>query len=146
MTFVGHRWKIYFITNCSSILPTSVFYNLCSCFSKLLCVSAAKNSPLPHINCKSCWIVYLITCTQCGKQYVSKTERSLYTRFSNTTSETKDFNNSAVCRCFSDKWHNHRPTCSDSSSDTSSDSSSDSEDEEEVPNVDPIASEIEVDT
>ena len=46
-----------------------------------------------HINCKSSWLIYLITCSLCGKQYIGKTETTLYTRFSNTKSEIINFNN-----------------------------------------------------
>ena len=44
-----------------------------------------------HITCKSSWIIYLITCTQCNKQYVGKTETTLYTRLNNTRSEIRNF-------------------------------------------------------
>ena len=43
-----------------------------------------------HITCKSDWAIYLITCSQCQKQYVGKTETTIYTRFSNTRSEIRN--------------------------------------------------------
>ena len=49
-----------------------------------------------HINCKSEWIIYLITRTACNKQYIGKTETTLYTRFSNTRSEIINFNKTSA--------------------------------------------------
>ena len=45
-----------------------------------------------YIDCKSDWIIYLITCTSCQKQYIGKTETTLYTRLNNTRSEIRNFN------------------------------------------------------
>lgn len=42
-----------------------------------------------HINCKSSWLIYLITCTKCQQQYVGKTSNTLYTRFTGTKSDIK---------------------------------------------------------
>jgi len=42
-----------------------------------------------HLTCKETWLIYLITCNRCSKQYVGKTTTSLYTRFNNTRSEIK---------------------------------------------------------
>ena len=56
--------------------------------------STVTNQEYPitsHITCKSSWVIYLITCTRCNKQYVGKTETTLYTRFNNTRSEIKNF-------------------------------------------------------
>ena len=44
-----------------------------------------------HITCKSSWVIYLITCSQYNKQYIGKTETTLYTRFNNTRSEIRNF-------------------------------------------------------
>ena len=41
------------------------------------------------IHCKTPWVVYLITCTQCNLQYVGKATTQLYTRFTNTKSDIK---------------------------------------------------------
>ena len=35
------------------------------------------------------FLIYLITCKRCTKQYIGKTTTSLYTRFNNTRSDTK---------------------------------------------------------
>ena len=45
-----------------------------------------------HLTCKSSWLIYLITCKRCSKQYVGKTQTTLYTRFNNTRSEIKNHN------------------------------------------------------
>ena len=45
-----------------------------------------------YMDCKSDWIIYLITCKSCHKQYVGKTETTLYTRLNNTRSEIRNFN------------------------------------------------------
>lgn len=42
-----------------------------------------------HIHCKMSWMIYLITCTKCLKQYVGKTTTSLYTRFANHKTDIK---------------------------------------------------------
>jgi len=42
-----------------------------------------------HIHCKMNWLIYLITCKKCNKQYVGKTENTLYTRFTNHKSDIK---------------------------------------------------------
>ena len=47
-----------------------------------------------YMNCKSTWVIYLITCQKCTKQYVGKTENTLYTRFNNTRSEINNFHTS----------------------------------------------------
>ena len=47
-----------------------------------------------RIDCKSTWIIFLITCNRCKQEYVGKTETSLYTRISNTRSEIHSFNSS----------------------------------------------------
>ena len=54
-------------------------------------VTKQNYSITSHITCKSTWIIYLITCTECKKQYVGKTETTLYTRFNNTRSEIRNF-------------------------------------------------------
>ena len=33
-----------------------------------------------HLTCKSKYVVYLITCLDCGKQYVGKTSKHMYNR------------------------------------------------------------------
>ena len=43
-----------------------------------------------HIDCKSSWLIYLITCTKCQQQYVDKTSNTLYTRFTGTKSDIKN--------------------------------------------------------
>ena len=43
-----------------------------------------------NLSCKTNWLIYLITCKRCSKQYVGKTETTLYTRFNNTRSEIKN--------------------------------------------------------
>ena len=40
------------------------------------------------------WLIYLITCKKCGKQYVGKTTTSLYTRFANHKTDIKHHNSS----------------------------------------------------
>ena len=45
-----------------------------------------------YIDCKSTWVIYLLTCTLCKKQYIGKTETTLYTRLNNTRSEIRTFN------------------------------------------------------
>ena len=45
-----------------------------------------------HINCKSSWVIYLITCKKCQKQYIGKTTTTLYTRFNNTRSDIRKYN------------------------------------------------------
>ena len=42
-----------------------------------------------HIDCKSSWIAYLITCKKCHFQYVGKSINQLYTRFTSTKSDIK---------------------------------------------------------
>ena len=44
-----------------------------------------------NLTCKSSWLIYLITCKRCSKQYVGKTKTMLYTRFNNTRSEIKNY-------------------------------------------------------
>ena len=44
-----------------------------------------------HLSCKSTWVIYLITCRKCNKQYIGKTNTTLYTRISNTRSQIKNF-------------------------------------------------------
>jgi len=38
------------------------------------------------------WLIYLITCKRCHKQYVGKTTTTLYIRFNNTRSDIKNYN------------------------------------------------------
>ena len=45
-----------------------------------------------HLTCKSSWLIYLITCKKCTKQYIGKTETALNLRFNNTRSEIKKKN------------------------------------------------------
>ena len=61
-----------------------------SCFQS---TTTGKKYPIgQHINCKSTWVIYLITCKKCKLQYVGKTTTSLYTRFNNTRSDIKKYN------------------------------------------------------
>ena len=53
--------------------------------------STGESFPITsHAHCKSTWVIYLITCKKCNKQYVGKTTTSLYTRFTNTKSDIKN--------------------------------------------------------
>ena len=61
------------------------------------CISSQTNKSYPitqHMDCKSTWIIYLITCRKCNKQYIGKTTNTLYTRISNTRSQIKNFKTS----------------------------------------------------
>lgn len=45
-----------------------------------------------HISCRYTWIIYLVTCKVCQKQYVGKTQTTRYTRFSNHRSDIRLYN------------------------------------------------------
>ena len=47
---------------------------------------------MTNINCQSSNIIYLITCTTCGIQYVGQTKNRLLTRFQNDTTVSRHFN------------------------------------------------------
>jgi tripartite motif-containing protein 2/3 len=60
---------------------------------KYTSTQTGKTYPITeHMDCKSTWVVYLITCCKCKKQYIGKTVNKLYTRISNTRSQIKNFN------------------------------------------------------
>ena len=49
--------------------------------------SAASVKLKRQTNCKSANVIYLITCTQCGKQYVGETKRALNERMNGLRSD-----------------------------------------------------------
>ena len=56
------------------------------------CTSSQTNEIFPIttlLHSKMDWMIYLITCKKCIKQYVGITRTSLYTRFTNTKSDIK---------------------------------------------------------
>lgn len=58
-------------------------------------------------DCKTCNIIYLITCKRCGIQYVGETKRNLFTRMSeHLRSIKKEFPNTLLVNHFSTNNHN----------------------------------------
>ena len=55
---------------------------------------------ITNINCQSSNIIYLITCTTCGIQYVGQTKNRLLTRFQGHHYDIKNHNDTTVSRHF----------------------------------------------
>ena len=55
---------------------------------------------MTNINCQSSNIIYLITCTTCGIQYVGQTKKRLLTRFQGHHFDIKNQNDTTVSRHF----------------------------------------------
>ena len=58
------------------------------------------------VNCKSEYIIYLMECMLCNKQYVGKAETAFNIRLDNHRKDTKDPNAILACRHFQQQGHN----------------------------------------
>ena len=59
-----------------------------------------KFTSMTNINCQSSNVIYLITCTTCGIQYVRQTKNRLLTRFQGHYYDIKNHNDTTVSRHF----------------------------------------------
>ena len=57
-------------------------------------------------NCKSEYVIYLMECTLCNKQYVGKTETAFNIRLNNQRKDTQNSNAILPCRHFQEQGHN----------------------------------------
>ena len=63
---------------------------------------------MTNINCQSSNIIYLITCTTCGIQYVGQTKNRLLTRFQGHHFDIKNQNDTTVS-CYFNRCPSSRP-------------------------------------
>ena len=63
-------------------------------------LTSKKFTTMTNINCQSSNIIYLITCTTCGIQYVGQTKNRLLTRFQGHHFDIKNQNDTTVARHF----------------------------------------------
>ena len=72
-----------------------------------------KNKIYQKVNCKSEYVIYLMDCTLCNKQYVGKAETAFNIRLNNHRKDTKEPNAILACINFQQQCHtfyNHRQT------------------------------------
>ena len=72
-----------------------------------------KNKIYHKVNCKSEYVIYLMDCTLCNKQYVGKAETAFNIRVNNHRKDTKEPNAILACINFQQQCHtfyNHRQT------------------------------------
>ena len=77
--------------------------------STMTCISQQakrKFKIYQKVNCKSEYVIYLMECTLCNKQYVDKAETALNIRLNNHRKDTKDPNAILACRHFQQQGHN----------------------------------------
>ena len=63
-------------------------------------VTGHKITTMVNINCQTSNVIYLITCTTCGIQYVGQTRNRVLTRFQGHHSDIKNHNDTTVSRHF----------------------------------------------
>ena len=58
------------------------------------------------VNCKSEYVIYLMECTLCNKQYIGKVDTAFHIRLNSHGKDTKDPNAILACRHFQQQGHN----------------------------------------
>ena len=82
--------------NCSALCCKQVIFS--STFKNQ---QTNKSHTMFHqVDCSSVYIIYLIQCTLCKKQYIGKSETSLNIRLNNHRKEVKKRNAISACRLF----------------------------------------------
>ena len=77
------------------------------CCSQLTFISQQTKRKLKiYHNCKSEYVIYLMECTLCNKQYVGKAETPFNIRSNNLRKDTKNANAILACRHFQEQGHN----------------------------------------
>ena len=77
--------------------------------STMTCISqqVKRKFKIYHkVNCKSEYVIYLMECTLCNRQYVDKAETALNIRLNNHRRDTKDPNAILACRHFQQQGRN----------------------------------------
>ena len=82
---------------CSQLISTTTFISQ----------QTKRKFKIYHIvNCESEYVIYLMECTLCNKQYVGKTETAFNIRLNIHRKDTKDPNTMLACRHFQQQGHN----------------------------------------
>ena len=93
-------------------------YSPCSANNRTLCCKQVISSStfksqqtnksyttFNEVNCSSAYVVYLMECTLCEKQYVGKSETSFDIRLNNRCKDVKKPDAILACRRFQEKKH-----------------------------------------
>ena len=69
-----------FLQKCRVVISYTTLVADCVMFSENLIISQVMHRIKDYIGCKSKGVIYLVTCEDCGKQYVDETDTAFLTR------------------------------------------------------------------